>query len=333
MRLNVNLDENSYEILIAKDCLNRAATELNLKRKVLIISDSGIPAQYIETIARQCENSVIKIIPQGESNKNIEQFITLCNVLIDNNFTRTDAIIGLGGGVVGDLAGFVAASYMRGIDFYNIPTTLLSQIDSSVGGKTAINMQQVKNIIGAFYQPKKVLIDPDVLTTLPERQKSSGLAEAIKMAATSNADFFNFLTEQDAWQNIEKVIAESLKIKISVVEQDEKEAGLRQVLNFGHTIGHAIEANYSDQFYHGECIALGMLYFSAKQVQEKLKNVLHKYGLPTEIVLNQDLIYQSILHDKKADGDQITIVSVSQIGSFELNKISISDLKALLINS
>ncbi|MGI6580223.1 MAG: 3-dehydroquinate synthase [Saccharofermentanales bacterium] len=332
MRLNVNLGENSYEILIAKDCLNRAATELNLKRKVLIISDSGIPAQYIETIARQCENSVIKIIPQGESNKNIEQFITLCNVLIENNFTRTDAIIGLGGGVVGDLAGFVAASYMRGIDFYNIPTTLLSQIDSSVGGKTAINMKQVKNIIGAFYQPKKVLIDPNVLTTLSERQKASGIAEAIKMAATSNADFFNYLMEQDAWQNIEKVIAESLKIKISVVEQDEKEAGLRQVLNFGHTVGHAIEANYSDQLYHGECIALGMLYFSAKQVQEKLKIVLHKYGLPTEIVLNPDLIYQSILHDKKADGDQITIVSVSQIGSFELNKISISDLKALLIN-
>lgn len=332
MRLNVNLGQNSYEILIQKGCLNQASLEFNLNRKVLIVSDSGIPAHYIETIAKQCENCVVEIIPQGENNKNIKQFTNLCNILIKNNFTRTDAIIGLGGGVVGDLAGFVAASYMRGIDFYNIPTTLLSQIDSSVGGKTAINMQQVKNIIGAFYQPKKVLIDPNVLLTLPERQKASGIAEAIKMAATSNADFFNYLMEQDAWQNIEKVIAESLKIKISVVEQDEKEAGLRQVLNFGHTIGHAIEANSSGELYHGECIALGMLYFSGEQVQEKLKNVLQKYGLPTEIALNPDLIYQSILHDKKAAGDQITIVSVPQIGSFELNKISIANLKTLLMN-
>ncbi|NLJ69955.1 MAG: 3-dehydroquinate synthase [Clostridiaceae bacterium] len=333
MRLNVNLGKNSYEILIQRNCLSQAATELNLKRKVLIVSDSGIPTQYIENIAGQCENSVIKIIPQGENNKNIKQFTNLCNVLIDNNFTRTDAIVGIGGGVVGDLAGFVAASYMRGIDFYNIPTTLLSQIDSSVGGKTAINMQQVKNIIGAFYQPKKVLIDPDVLTTLPERQKVSGIAEAIKMATTSNADFFDFLLQQDAWQNIEKVIAESLKIKISVVEQDEKEAGLRKVLNFGHTIGHAIEANFSSELYHGECVALGMLYFSSKQVKEKLKIILHKYGLPTEIALNPDLIYKSILHDKKAEGNQITIVSVPEIGSFELKKISINDLKTLLIDA
>ncbi|HHU52855.1 MAG TPA: 3-dehydroquinate synthase [Clostridiaceae bacterium] len=332
MRLNVDLGENSYEILIKKGCLNQASSELNLNRKILVISDSGIPAQYIETIAEQCENYLVEIIPQGENNKNIEQFTNLCHVLIRNNFTRTDAIIGLGGGVVGDLAGFVAASYMRGIDFYNIPTTLLSQIDSSVGGKTAINMQQVKNIVGAFYQPKKVLIDPDVLTTLPERQKASGIAEAIKMAATSNSDFFDFLMYQDAWQNIEKVIAESLKIKISVVEQDEREAGLRQVLNFGHTIGHAIEANCSDNYYHGECIALGMLYFSGGQVKQTLIKVLQKYCLPIEVALDPELIFRSILHDKKADGNQITIVSVPEIGSYELNKISISDLKTLLVN-
>lgn len=177
-----------------------------------------------------------------------------------------------------------------------------------------------------------MLIDPDVLTTLPKRQKANGIAEAIKMAATSNAGFFDFLMYQDAWQNIEKVIEESLKIKISVVEQDEKEASLRQVLNFGHTIGHAIEANSAGELYHGECIALGMLFFSGKQAKEKLKTVLQKYSLPTEIALNPDLIYQSILHDKKTDGDQITIVSVPEIGNFELNKISIFDLKTLLIS-
>lgn len=330
MRLKVDLAENSYEILIKQGCLKQAAQELNLKRKVLIVTDSGIPKKYIDLISKQCESPVIEIVPQGENSKSVDQFANLCSTLIANNFTRTDAIIGLGGGVVGDLAGFVAACYMRGIDFYNIPTTLLSQIDSSVGGKTAINMKQTKNIIGAFYQPKKVLIDPNVLTTLSDRQKSSGIAEAIKMAATSNADFFNFLSEQDAWQNIEKVIVESLKIKIAVVEQDEKESDLRKVLNFGHTIGHAIEANSAGKLQHGECIALGMLYFSSDGVKKKLKTVLQKYNLPIETDLDQERIYKSILHDKKAAGDQITVVYVPTIGSFELIDMPITELKSVM---
>lgn len=330
MRLTVNLVENSYDIIIKRGCLEQAGSEINLKRKILIVTDSGIPEKYIETVAEQCEFFIVETIPQGESNKNIEQFTKICRSLIKHNFTRTDAIVAIGGGVVGDLAGFAAACFMRGIDFYNIPTTLLAQIDSSVGGKTAINLDQVKNIVGAFFQPQKVLIDPDVLTTLPDRQKSSGMAEAIKMAATSNIEFFDFLVNENAWLNIEKVIIESLRIKIGVVEKDEKESNLRKVLNFGHTIGHAIESQ--GNIYHGEAISIGMLYFSSKQVKKQLITAFTKYNLPTKADISIEKIYQAILHDKKAEGNQITIVYVPSIGSFKLKTIPLIDLKSILQN-
>ena len=242
--------------------------------------------------------------------------------------TRADCVVAVGGGVVGDLAGFVSASYMRGIDFYNIPTTLLSQVDSSIGGKTALNLGGVKNIVGAFYQPKGVLIDVDTLKTLPERQFKNGLCEVVKMAATCDEKLFEFIENSDfSGEDIEKIIVGALKIKKSVVESDEREAGLRRVLNFGHTLGHAIEVN--SDYYHGECVGIGMIPFSASGARDRIKALLTKIGLPTEYKDVNSLLKRMKM-DKKAEGDEIFCVFVEKIGSFEIKKITFDELEKII---
>ena len=187
----MNLNENSYDIVVERGLLKNAGKHLGLNRRVLVVTDSGVPASYAQSVAKQCAKPVICTIETGEGSKSLETFGHLLQTMMDHGFSRKDCVVAIGGGVVGDLSGFAASAYMRGIDFYNIPTTLLSQIDSSIGGKTAINFGGVKNIVGAFYQPKKVLVDPDLLKTLPERQISNGLAEAIKMALTSDEELFD----------------------------------------------------------------------------------------------------------------------------------------------
>ena len=176
MTININLGEDSYDIIVERGSLENAGKHLNLNRRVLVVTDTGVPAEYAKAVAAQCKNGVICTVQQGEESKSLEVFGKLLQTMLDNGFSRKDCVVAVGGGVVGDLSGFAASAYMRGIDFYNIPTTLLSQIDSSIGGKTAVNFGGVKNIVGAFYQPKKVLIDPEVLKTLPKRQISNGLA-------------------------------------------------------------------------------------------------------------------------------------------------------------
>ena len=190
MILNVGMGERAYDIVIERGCLAKAGTLCNLDRKVLVVTDSGVPLEYAHAVAVQCAEAHLAIVAQGEQSKSLEVFGKLLQTMIEAQFTRGDCVIAVGGGIVGDLAGFVAASYMRGVDFYNIPTTVLAQVDSSIGGKTAINLGGYKNMVGAFYQPKKVLIDLDVLRTLPRRQVANGLAEAVKMALTSDAQLF-----------------------------------------------------------------------------------------------------------------------------------------------
>ena len=189
---------------------------------------------------------------------------------------KVDAIIALGGGVVGDLSGFIASTYMRGIKFYNIPTTILSQVDYSIGGKTAIDFDHIKNIIGTFYQPHMVLIDPNTLNTLSPRQFNAGLVEAIKMACCFSKDLFNLIKTCSLEEHIEEIIYKSLEIKKYVVTKDVLESSLRKVLNFGHTIGHGIESYYEGKLLHGECVSLGMLYFSSDSVKEELKTIYKK---------------------------------------------------------
>ena len=198
MILNVGLGERAYDIVIERGCLAKAGALCNLDRKVLVVTDSGVPLKYAHAVADQCTEAHLAIVAQGEQSKSLETFGKLLQTMIEAQFTRGDCVVAVGGGIVGDLAGFVAASYMRGVDFYNIPTTVLAQVDSSIGGKTAINLGGYKNMVGAFYQPKKVLIDLDVLCTLPRRQIANGLAEAVKMALTSDAQLFGLFEEAAA---------------------------------------------------------------------------------------------------------------------------------------
>jgi len=216
---------------------------------------------------------------------------------------------------------------MRGVDFYNIPTTLLSQIDSSIGGKTAINFGGVKNIVGAFYQPKKVLIDPDLLKTLPQRQISNGLAEAVKMALTSDEKLFEIFETKDLYASIDEIIIRSLNIKKEVVEKDEKESGLRKILNFGHTIGNGIESSENmSGLYHGECVALGLIPMCDEKIRSRVIEVLKKCNLYNLVDFNWDKITEAAFHDKKADGEFVTVTTVSEIGKFELKTIKCSEV-------
>ena len=332
MVITVSLGEQSYDIILERDAINKASSIFNLARKVLIVTDSGVPTEYAKAVASQCKSPYIVTIPNGEASKCLESYIMLLDKLVKESFTRTDCVVAVGGGVVGDLAGFVASSYMRGIDFYNIPTTLLSQVDSSIGGKVAIDFNGVKNIVGAFYQPKGVIIDPNVLKTLDKRQFSAGLCEAIKMSANFDAELFELIASTKNIENdIDIVIEKSLKIKRDVVEKDPKEKNLRRVLNFGHTIGHAIESdNNLSAYLHGECVALGMLSMSSTEVRKALIPVLEKYNLPTQISVSPKSLVDFITHDKKASGDEVTIVYCEKIGSFEMKKIKISDIEGYI---
>ena len=197
MNIHLDLKDNSYDIIVERGILEKAGEHINLNRRVLVVTDSGVPAIYAQTLAKHCKSPIICTVESGEASKSIETFTKLLRIMLDNDFSRKDCVVAVGGGVVGDLSGYVASAYMRGVDFYNIPTTLLSQIDSSIGGKTAINFGGIKNIVGAFYQPKKVLIDPELLKTLPERQISNGLAEAVKMALTSDEKLFEIFENKD----------------------------------------------------------------------------------------------------------------------------------------
>ena len=331
MNISVKTSTLTYDIIIKKGVLKEAKDYLNLKNKTLIVSDDGVPYSYIETLKNQCANPFVYIIKQGEASKNIENYQNIIAYMIENNFSRKDVVIALGGGVVGDLSGFVASTYMRGICFYNIPTTLLSQVDSSIGGKTAIDFNNYKNIIGAFYPPHKVLIDSETLLTLDKRQLHSGLVESIKMAMSHNETLFELIANsKDLYADIEEIIYQSLLIKKQVVEEDEKESGLRKVLNLGHTIGHAIESYYNYKLLHGECVALGMLYVVSEQIKEKLEKVFNKYELKTTVSYDKDKLISYVIHDKKANNNFVEMVKVNKIGTFEINNVSIEEIKEML---
>ena len=324
MNIHLNLSDNSYDIIVERGILKESGKHLNLDRRVLIVTDSGVPECYSKTVAAQCKNPVICTVKSGEGSKSLEVFGELLQKMLDNNFSRKDCVVAVGGGVIGDLSGFAASAYMRGIDFYNIPTTLLSQIDSSIGGKTAINFGGVKNIVGAFYQPKKVLTDPELLNTLPERQISNGLAEAIKMALTSDKELFDIFENKDIKESIDEIIVRSLNIKKAVVEQDEKEANLRKILNFGHTVGHGIESSH--ELYHGECVALGMIPMCDEKIRQRVTEVLKKCNLYNIPEFDWNKIKEAAFHDKKADGDSVTVTTVADVGTYELKTMKCDEV-------
>ena len=324
MILRMELGERSYDIVVERGCLQRAGALLNLNRRVLIVTDEGVPAQYAQTLAEASAKPLVYTVPQGEGSKDMPTLTALWTAMLEAGFTRGDCVCAVGGGVCGDLAGFAAACYMRGIDFYNVPTTLLSQVDSSIGGKTAVNLGGTKNIVGAFWQPKAVLIDPDTLGTLPPRELACGLAEAVKTALIADGALFARFEAGD-W-TLEDVIAASLAVKKSVVEADEREGGLRKILNFGHSIGHGIEAVTG--LPHGQCVALGMLPMCADAVRARLTPVLTALGLPTQVRADPAAVFDALRHDKKMTDGGIDAVFVETPGRCEVRRLPPEALRA-----
>lgn len=318
--LHMELGERGYDITVERGALARVGQLLRLDRRVLILTDEGVPAAYAETVAACCKQPCVVRLESGEQNKCIETYAQILRAMIAAGFDRGDCVVAVGGGVMGDLAGFVAATYMRGVDFYNIPTTLLSQIDSSIGGKVAVDLDGYKNIVGAFYQPQAVVIDPDVLKTLDDRQLACGMAEAIKIFAIFDAAMFEQVEREGRNVNIDKVILRALELKKMVVEQDERESGLRRVLNFGHTVGHAVER--LSGLLHGECVALGMLCMSAPCVRERIAKSIAAFGLPTAWQGSAEALRESVLHDKKAGGNTVTAIIVDEIGTYRQVKLT-----------
>lgn len=332
MKLTVTLPHSSYDIIIQRGGLSQLSSYVNLDRKVLVITDQGLPQSHIDLVLSQCPQGFVSVVAQGEGAKSMEVYQSLLETLLSHHFTRSDLVIGLGGGVMGDLAGFVAASYMRGIEFVNCPTTTLAQIDSSIGGKVAINLAGTKNIVGAFYQPSFVMIDPDTLSTLPPRHFSAGLAEAVKAGMIADPELFHLFETGDVQAELETILYKSLQMKQSFVEADEKETGIRAALNFGHTIGHGIES-YGNlgELYHGECVALGMLPMTENPaLKTRLLAIYEKLQLPTTVQYDGDAVYQAMLHDKKAKGTTTRVVKVAELGTYRLDTVETASLRAVI---
>jgi 3-dehydroquinate synthase len=329
-----------YKIVIGKKTLSKKFILPLIKGhgKVLIISDDGIPKKITNQISAICKEKtkVFKtILKKGEASKSIENFQQILNVLIEKKFDRSDLIIALGGGVVGDISGYVASSYLRGISFIQIPTTLLAQVDSSVGGKTAINIPAGKNLVGAFYNPKGVIIDTDTLNSLPEREFKSGLAEVLKYGLIQNKYLLSLLFENSSEvllrkeRIIQEIIFESIKTKSKIVIADEKENGLRAILNFGHTFGHAIEANGKyKKILHGEAVAKGMLIASRisflenliplkdlKKIELLLKDF--KFDLSLDEYQYSDL-KPYIYRDKKVKAGKLNLILLEKISKAKI---------------
>ena len=330
MKLNVDLENHSYPIYIERNAIQKVHEYIPVSRKIAIITDTGVPEKWVNIVKEQCPDSFVCTIPQGAPSKCFDQYKHLLEEMISHNMSRKDAIIAVGGGVVGDLAGFVAASYMRGIDFYNIPTTVLSQVDSSVGGKVAIDMGSYKNIVGAFWQPKTVIIDPNVLSTLSLRQQHNGLCEALKMGLILD-DHLVSLFEQDTL-DIDAIITRSIELKRDVVQQDERESNLRKILNFGHTIGHAIESAYGlNTYLHGECVAMGMLFFiEDKPLKQRVLNIYKKLDLPQVPDYDTATLLEYVTHDKKSSHNTVSTILVKQSGSYIIKELSFEDIQNVL---
>lgn len=332
MQMKIDLGERSYDIIIERGCTERAGRLLDLDRKCLLVTDEGVPPEYVRTVASQCRSPFVVTVPAGEGSKSMEMLEKLLLTMLGAGFTRSDCVAAVSGGMAGDLAGFAAATYMRGIDFYNIPTTLLSQADSSIGGKTAVNLGGVKNIAGAFWQPAKVLIDPELLRTLPERQRAAGLAEIIKAGLIGDAGLFSYIRDSRgnegclSGMETEKILEAALRVKRAVIQADERESGLRRILNFGHTIGHGIESVTG--LLHGECVALGMIPMCSVQVRQMLIPVLERAGLPVTAECDPEAVFEAVMHDKKMADGGIKAVFVREPGNADIETAAPEDLRS-----
>jgi 3-dehydroquinate synthase len=348
IKLKIKTKTQEYPIIIGSNLVSNISkiiknNSLNFK-KCLLVVDKNISKKIIAKIKKSLkkENTYIYFFNANEVNKNMNSVNKILDILLNYNFTRDDCLISIGGGITGDVSGFVASLFKRGLKFINIPTTLLSQVDSSIGGKTGVNTKYGKNLVGSFYQPNLVISDIQFLKTLPKREMICGYGEILKHSLIANKNFYNFLNKYNhkifrlSSPYIEKAIYESCKIKKNVVEKDEKEKGLRKILNFGHTFAHAYEASlgYSKKLNHGEAVILGMktaLNFSLKNKLLKkdeyysIINHILNLNLPSDIskffkVKDKDKIISFMLKDKKNNSNKISLVLLKGIGSPIINK-------------
>lgn len=341
--IHVDLGEHAYDIEIAAGLLlqvgAKVAKLLPKARKAAIISDTNVAPLYADKLQKSLEDAGLAvcqiIIKAGEQSKNMQVLSDVLEQLAASGMTRSDVVLTLGGGVVGDLGGFAAASFMRGVAFVQIPTSLLAQIDSSVGGKVAVDLKAGKNLAGAFYQPKAVFIDTELLATLSTRFLHDGLAEAIKYGCIKDAALFEKIAayaDDDALlADIGSIVAACCAIKARIVEQDEFDTGLRMLLNFGHTLGHAVEQHFGySHFTHGEGVAIGMYQLTARTeamgltpqgTAERIRAVLTKYNLPCDAGVEKSLLLDTMAKDKKKNGNSITLIVLKQLGEGALQKI------------
>ncbi len=329
--ITVSLNERSYPIVIGSELLGGGfdLCEYLSGPDYLIVSNETVAPLYLESLRTCLPGASVEslVLPDGEVHKTLATMSAIIDRLVEIGANRDTTVVALGGGVIGDIAGFAAASYMRGVDFVQVPTTLLAQVDSSVGGKTAVNHPSGKNLIGAFYQPRIVLIDTDTLTTLPERELRAGLAEVIKYGAIADAEFFGWLEShldellaKDS-EALSHSVARSCEIKAEVVAEDEREAGRRAILNFGHTFGHAIEncQGYGN-WLHGEAVAAGMVMATElsgidETAYSRLRGLIAAAGLPTEKPdIDGNVLIEAMSRDKKVLGKALRLVLLEELG-------------------
>ncbi len=336
--LQVGLGERSYPIIIAEGCLQKIGEDLrarNIGKRYGIVTDDTVAGLYGDVVTKSLKaagiDSELLVFAHGEANKTLQTIGELAGKLARLGFDRKDALIGLGGGVAGDIAGFLASAYMRGIPFVQLPTTLLAQVDSSVGGKTGVDIPEGKNLVGAFYQPKAVYIDISVLKTLPRQELLGGLGEVIKYGVIRDEEFFHFLFENRQGildldpELIKKTVHICCTIKSAVVSEDEREGGIRRILNYGHTIGHAVEGASDYTLIHGLAVSIGMVAAARLAVLNKLLaqddcntiiDILKVYNMPIEVpkTLDRARIKRYLLTDKKTVGGKVFYVLPTKIG-------------------
>lgn len=334
-----------YDVIIERGSLEKSGeliSQIINSKKTVIITDDTVSSLYADTLVKSLEKSGIAssvfVFPHGEQSKNLTVLGEIYDFLCEKRITRSDFLIALGGGVVGDITGFASATYLRGIEFVQIPTTLLAQVDSSVGGKTAVDIAGGKNLVGAFKQPALVICDSDTLRTLPQSELSCGMAEVIKYGMIRDEKLFELLEKHnisDADEIMDDIVYTCINIKRDVVENDEFDKGERMILNFGHTLGHAIEGwhNYTD-YTHGMGVAVGMCMITERlcdsTVTERLKKCVESYGLPTstEAEISELLPYCSA--DKKCEADSISYIVCSKIGTAEIRKATVAEFEKLM---
>lgn len=332
-----------YDITIGNGILPQVGEILKgIRRacKTVIVTDSNVDKLYSDTVKASLENAgfstEIYVFPAGEKSKNSENFIDILEFLASKEITRSDLVVALGGGVVGDITGFAASCYLRGIDFVQIPTTLLSAVDSSVGGKTAIDLKAGKNLAGAFYQPIAVICDTETFKTLPEKEIACGYAEVIKYGVLFDRDFFDSLVNREL--HINEIVEKSVIFKRDIVEKDEFDKGERMLLNLGHTAAHGIEKISDYTVTHGEAVAVGMvvaarisenLGMCEKGLCDEIRKALSVYNLPSEYDIKPNELYEASLSDKKRSGGKITLVLPEKIGKCTLYNVNVEEVSSL----